>query len=271
MSDFNKEIADYYNKGAEKGRLDNETNQLEKIRTLDIFKRYIPKSAKIVVDVGGGAGVYSFVLSEQGFNVHLIDAIPLHIEQAKEINKNHNHPLESIVVGDARNLQFTDSFADIVLLLGPMYHLTEKKDRLKSLSESYRILKPGGIIFTAGISKYASLLDGFDRKFILDEEFRKIVNEDLKTSQHKNPTNKEHYFTTAFFHDPNELLIEHVEVGFNDLELLAVEGPLGLLGNITEYLTDEEKINILLEYTRKIEKETSLIGASSHILVIAKK
>ena len=271
MSDFNKEILDYYNKGNEKGRLNLGSNQLEKVRTLDILNRYIPKSANVVVDVGGGAGVYSFILSEQDFVVHLVDAVPLHIDQAKEVNKTQSHPLKSISVGDARNLEFEDSSTDVVLLLGPMYHLTDKKDRIKALSEAYRILKPNGMLFTAGISKFASLIDGFDRKFILNEDFRTIVNEDLKSSQHRNPSNKEHYFTTAFFHNPNELLIEHIDAGFNSLELLSVETMLGLLGNITEYLNNESELNILLDFARKIEKETSMIGASSHILVIATK
>ena len=269
--DFDEEILKYYNKGNERERLDDGLSQIEKVRTLDILERYIPKTASSIVDIGGGTGVYSFLLSEKGFDVHLLDAIPLHINQAKEINKSSKHPLKSLQVGDARNLPFEDNFADIVLLFGPMYHLIKKGDRLKTLEEAFRILKTGGMIFSVGISKFASLLDGFKKDFILDEGFRKIANEDLRTSQHRNPTNKEHYFTTAFFHDPNELLIEHIEVGFNQLELLAIEGPLGLLENIINYVSDQQNLEIFLDYAKKIEKETSLIGASSHIMVIAKK
>ncbi len=255
--DFDKDILNYYNRGNEKNRLDDSTNNLEKIRTLDILERYIPKTANTILDIGGGAGVYSFILSEKGYTVHLLDVTPLLIEQAIKLNKAYKNPLMSIAVGDARNLPFEDNAVDVILLLGPMYHLVDKKDRLKALSETYRVLKPGGIVFTAGISKFASILDGFDRKFILDENFRNIVLNDLKTSQHRNPTNQDHYFTTAFFHDPNELLIEHIEVGYNKLELLAIETSLGLLGNITDYLGTEESLKILIEFSRKIEKETS--------------
>lgn len=268
---LDKNILDYYNKGIEKDRLTIASNVLEKLRTLDILERYIPETAKIVVDVGGGAGVYSFILSNQNLEVHLIDATPLHVTQALEINKTHNHPLASITVGDAREIKLGDNYADVILLFGPLYHLTDKKDRIKTLTEVYRILKPGGILFSTGISKFASLLDGFNRKFILHEDFQKIVAEDLKTGQHRNPTNQEHYFTTSYFHEPNDLLIEHVESGFEDLELLAIEGPLGLLGNVEEYLSNQDHLKIILDYTRKIEKETSLIGSSSHIMVIARK
>ena len=268
---LDKNILDYYNKGIEKDRLGIESNQLEKFRTLDILERYIPKKAKLIVDIGGGAGIYSFILSEQKYEVHLIDATPMHVTQALEINKTHTYPLASITIGDAREIKLDDNYADIILMFGPLYHLTDKKDRIKALSEAYRILKPGGIIFSAGISKFASLMDGFERKFILQEDFQKIVLNDLKTGQHRNPTNHEHYFTTSYFHEPNDLLIEHVEAGFEDLELLAIEGPLGLLGNIGEYLSNEDHLKILLEYSRKIEKETSLIGTSRHFKDIARK
>lgn len=269
--ELNKDIAKYYNEGKEQDRLENPLNKFEKIRTLDILERYLPNEKLTIADIGGGAGVYSFILSELGHDVHLLDIVPLHVEQATELNEKSDYPLKSISVGDARKIPFSDNFADAVLLFGPMYHLTEKQDRLQALKECYRILKPGGLLFSAGISKYASLLDGFDTKNILDEEFQKIVNDDLKMGQHRNPTYHEHYFTTAYFHDPNELIIEHLDSGFEQVELLAIEGPLGLLNSITEFLESEEKLKILLDYSRKIEKEINLIGSSSHIMVIGKK
>ncbi|MHA2123077.1 MAG: class I SAM-dependent methyltransferase, partial [Promethearchaeota archaeon] len=137
--------------------------------------------------------------------------------------------------------------------------------------EAYRVLKPGGIIFSVGISRYASLIDGFDKGFILDEKFIPIVKQDLIDGQHRNPTNITHYFTTAFFHHPNELSQEHVDAGFLSVEQFAIEGPLDLLGNIGEYLNDAEKTKLLLTFIREIEKEPSLMGASAHIMVIARK
>ena len=268
--DIDQSIIDYYNKGKEKDRLLTESS-LERIRTLDILSRYLSNTNAILLDIGGGAGFYSFALSEKGFKVHLLDAVSLHIDQANKSNENSEFPLESIKIGDARSLPYEDGFADVVLCFGPLYHITDKNDRIKVLVEIFRVLKPNGIIFSVGISKFASFLDGFERKFIFDEKFRKIVLNDLKTGQHRNPDNIEHYFTTAYFHDPNELLIEHIEAGFNDLELLAIEGPIGLMSTIPEFLESEEGIKIVLEFSRKIEKEQTLMGASSHIMVIAKK
>lgn len=268
--EIDENIIDYYNKGNEKNRLDDH-NSLERIRTLDILSRYLPKTNATIVDIGGGAGIYSFILSAQGYNVHLLDAITLHIEQATELNNSAVHKLKSIRVGDAKKVPFNDNFADIVLFFGPLYHLTNKKDRIQALQEAYRILKPGGKIFSVGITKFASLLDGFANKFILDPIFQQIVMADLKNGQHRNPSNVEHYFTTAYFHDPNELLIEHVDTGFNELKLIAIEGPFGHINSINEFLKQSDQLKLFLEFSRKIEKEMTLMGSSSHIMVIAEK
>jgi hypothetical protein len=62
-----------------------------------------------------------------------------------------------------------------------------------------------------------------------------------------------------------------VDAGFQMIELLSIEGLLGLLGNIGEYLHDSEKIKLLLTFMKEVEKESSLIGASAHIMAIARK
>lgn len=255
----------------EKTRLDLDSNRLEKIRTLDILERYLPKPPAVILDIGGAAGVYSFILADLKYDVHLIDIVPLHITQAKEKNNSVKHKLKSIELGDARYLRFPDHFADVILLFGPLYHLIDKKDREKALKEAYRMLTPGGIIFSAGISRFASLIDGFETKNIFDENFIEIVKQDLIDGQHRNPTNITHYFTTSYFHHPNELYQEHVDAGFQSVEILSIEGPLGLLGNIGEYLNDSEKLKLLLTFMREIEKESSLVGASAHIMAIARK
>lgn len=269
--DNGEKFTNYYNKGLEDDRLELESNKLEKIRTLDILQRYLPKLPAVILDIGGATGVYSFILSDLGYEVHLVDIIPLHITQAKEKNSLVKAKLKSIILGDARQLEFQDHFADGILLFGPLYHLVKKGDREKALKEAFRVLKPGGIIFSAGISRYASLIDGFQTGNILDEKFIPIVKQDLINGQHRNPTNITHYFTTSFFHHPNELIQEHIEAGFQLVELFSIEGLLCLLGNIEENINDSEKCKLILSFMREIEKESSLIGASPHIMVIAKK
>ena len=75
-------------------------------------------------------------------------------------------PLASCRVGDARALEMPDETADVVLMLGPLYHLTDAGDRAGALREAARVLKPGGWLFAAAISRYASALDGLARDLL---------------------------------------------------------------------------------------------------------
>jgi SAM-dependent methyltransferase len=270
--EIDKNIISYYNLGREKYRLEQEGFiDIEKIRTLDILQRYLPPAPKIIYDIGGAAGVYSFILSDQGYEVHLFDPMPLHIEQALEENSKVKNKLNSIEIGEARTLNRPNESTDIILFFGPLYHLIDKDNRLKALKKAYSLLKPGGLIFSAGISKYASLFDGFHRKFVLDKEFLDILDRDLQTGIHLNKSGKKEYFTSSYFHHPDELKEEHEESGFTSIETITIEGPISLLHNYNEYFNSEDTTKLFLNFARKIEKEPSLSGASGHIMVIGKK
>ena len=196
------EIMGFYSRGGEAGRLSEGSGLVEKLRTLDILGRYLPKPPATILDVGGASGVYALPLAERGYSVHLVDPVPLHVDQARAASARPGvRPLASATVGDARSLAFDDETADAVLLFGPLYHLTEESDRVQALREARRALKPGGVLFAAAISRFASLVDGLHGGAIKDPVFVEIVKEDLATGRHANRGNPQ-YFTTAFFHRP---------------------------------------------------------------------
>ncbi len=96
------------------------------IRTQEIMLRYLPTPPATVFDVGGGPGAYARWLVDLGYEVHLIDAVPLHVEMAKEASQARpEHPIASIAVGDARKLDRRNASVDAVVMLGPLYHLTD--------------------------------------------------------------------------------------------------------------------------------------------------
>src|SRR5436309_942768 len=81
-------------------------------------------------------------LAARGYAVHLVDAVPLHVEQARQAGQAQpDHPLAGLAVGDARRLDWADAAVDAVLLLGPLYHLTAREDRVQALRESRRVLR----------------------------------------------------------------------------------------------------------------------------------
>lgn len=173
--------------------------------------------------------------------------------------------------GDARELPWEDDSGDTVLLLGPLYHLTERDERLQALREAYRVLRPRGLAVVAAISRFASTYDGLVSGFLDDGYFEKIVERDVREGQHRNPSRRPGWFTTAYFHLPDEFAAEISEAGFEDAEVLAVEGPGWLVPDLQERLDDPERLDRLLRVIQRVEREPSLLGASAHLLAVGRR
>jgi SAM-dependent methyltransferase len=255
------DILAYYNQGREQARLES-IGRLEFLRTQELLRRYLPGSPAAVLDVGGGAGIHAQPLLAQGYAVTLIDPVELHVEQARAAG------VADAVVGDARDLQLADAVADAVMLLGPLYHLTEEEDRVVALTEARRVTRPGGILIAACISRFASTYDGVTRRYLDDPAFERIAEEDVGSGQHRNPGRRPGWFTTAYLHRPDDVVREVADAGWSDVSLLAVEGP-GAFGDPEFWLDGSGRQATLLRAIRRVEREPSILGASPHLLVVA--
>jgi SAM-dependent methyltransferase len=266
------EIEAFYALGLEASRLDEGFFPLEEARSRELILRHLPHGPLRILDVGGASGRYALWLAELGHEVHLVDPVPLHVKQALRASASAARPLASALVGEARRLECEASVMDAVLLLGPLYHLAEREDRLAALREARRVLKPGGFVFAAAISRFASLLDwltGGPR--MADAEFRAIAFADAAHGQHRNDTGRPEIFTTAYFHRPEELRQEASEAGLSVLDLAAVEGPGAYLRDFPAAWADPSLREALLEAVRIVEREPTLIGASPHLLLIGRR
>jgi ubiquinone/menaquinone biosynthesis C-methylase UbiE len=265
-------ILGYYNQGREQGRLLEGNGKLELLRTQEIVMRYLPKPPATVMDVGGGAGIYALWLAKLGYSVHLLDFTPLHVEQALAASAEQpDHPLASARTGDARQLDFADNSADAVLLFGPLYHLIERADRVKAIQEAYRVVRPGGYVFAAVISRFASLLDGAMKGFLNDPYFAELVGQDIIDGQHRNPKGLPGYFSTAYFHHPDELESEFTDAGLAFEARIAVEGPGSFMPGFDDYWEDEIRREQFLGYLRSIESDAAMLGCTGHLIGVGRK
>ena len=268
---FDPAIAAYYDRAPEESRLEHGAFRLEAARTRELIERHAPPPPATVLDVGGAAGAYAFWLAERGYAVHLVDAVPRLVAEARRLSARAPHALASCRVGDARALAFADGAAALVLLLGPLYHLVDAADRHAALREAARVLRPGGVLIAAGISRWASALDGLARDLLGDADFASIVERDVRDGQHRNPTGRLDYFTTAYFHRPEDLRAEARRAGLTVEGLYGVEGPGWILPDLADRWGDPERRAALLHVARLLEAEPSVLGCSAHLLAVGRK
>lgn len=257
-------LADHYGTGYEQDRLGKGTSAIEFARTKELLRRFLPPPGATVLDVGGGPGAYASWLADLGYRVHLIDIVALHVEQATMASRGRF----TTARGDARDLSQQDSAWGAVLMLGPLYHLTDRADRIQALQEAKRVLRPGGVLAAAAISRFVSLLDGLVNGWLGDPAFDAIVDRDLAEGQHRNPTSREEWFTTAYFHHPDELRVEVEDAGLMFEAVFGIEGPGWLLQDKVEQPDVRERV---LRVAEAVETEPTLVGASGHLLVVARK
>ena len=265
-----RDVVEYYERYAEETRLQQGPSRLELARTQDILRRVLPPPPARVVDVGGAAGVYSAWLADAGYDVRLIDASPRLVAEARRRNAALTRPIVSLDVGDARALPYDDGSADAVLVMGPLYHLPARADRLAALREARRVLVPDGVVAAAAISRFASALDGLARALAVDPAFVRMRDRDLVDGQHRNDSSRGDYFTTAYFHRPDELRDELVESGFAEARVLGVEGPAWMVADFDVRWADPVLRGDMLAMGRILETEPCVIGVSAHLLGVAR-
>ncbi|MGD1059606.1 MAG: methyltransferase domain-containing protein [Solirubrobacteraceae bacterium] len=264
-------IAAHYRHDPERDRLETWA-PLEGVRTRELLGRFLPASPAVVLDVGGARGAYALPLAREGYEVHLLDPWEPHVKAALVASgAQHDAPLASVALGDARELPFSDASADAVLLLGPLYHLPGANDRAQALAETRRVLRSGGVLLAAAISRFASTFDGLRSGAISDPTFEAIVEGDLRDGVHRNPDpeGRPEWFTLAYFHQPAELGQELQMAGFTAVQILAVEGP-GSFRDLGTSLEDPKRRDAVLRAIQRVETEPTLMGASAHLMAVGR-
>lgn len=231
--------------------------RLEWARTTELLQELLPPPEAHVLDVGGGTGEYARALVTAGYRVRLVDLVPGHVAQARA-----GQPAIEAEVADARALPEDDNAYDATLLLGPLYHLVQREDRLKALTEAVRVTRPGGRVIAAAISRFAGPLD-FAATGRLDE---KLINEarTLLTDGRNDPGTG---FTHAYFHRREELVDECHAAGLTDVAVHGIEGPAWMAA---EAAATGPMADIVftgaLNLARVYSSEPALLATSAHLL-----
>jgi len=264
MEEVAPEIIDFYSSDYDEvTRLSSRAHgELEFLRTQELLRRHLPAAPAEILDVGGGPGVHARWLVSDGYPVHLVDPVERHLRQARESSGCGTE------LGDARSLTAADGSYDVVLLLGPLYHLTERAGRVRALREARRVLRPAGLLAAAAITRHSVLLD-LAATGRLEPATAGTLPPILATGHHDDRLG----FTTAYFHTAEELRSELADAGFTGVRLYGVEGPAwpvlkGIETHTGESLLGSPLLESALIAARIAESDPALLAAASHLLAI---
>jgi ubiquinone/menaquinone biosynthesis C-methylase UbiE len=261
-------VVDWYgNRYREADRLAGSADgRLELIRTRELLRRHLPSAPATLLDVGGGPGVHAAWLTDDGYRVHLVDPVQSHLDQAVQRAKC------TVELGDARRLTAADATYDIVLLLGPLYHLRDRADRAAALQEAVRVTRPGGLVAVAAINRYSSIAEHTASGGLARDGLRDSVASILATQQYDGARG----FTAAHFHTAADLAREMSEAGLTPDAVYGIEGPMwGVVKAVElragEPLADDDPLMVsALRAAELADPYPDLLASSSHLLAVSR-
>jgi ubiquinone/menaquinone biosynthesis C-methylase UbiE len=259
----------YYQAGVERDRLDSALGVVEFERTKEIIERHVPTPPATVADIGGGPGRHAVWLAGLGYDVIHRDVVPLHVEQALEAANAARITVDA-AVADARSLDISDESVDFVLLLGPLYHLTHRRDRIAALREARRVVRPGGTVFAAAISRWVPRLHGMVVLKVYEQlpQVNDLI-EGVERSGRLPPLSEAGF--AGFCHRPSQLRSEVRAAGLDVVDLVNVEGIAFALPDLDERLESDTGRAVVLDAARALERVPELLGMGPHLLITARR
>ena len=260
------ELQAYYARDEERERLSRGVGRVEFLRTTVVLSRTLPAPPAVIADIGGGPGRYTDWLVEAGYTVIHRDVVAHHVEQVKG---RHSQRVDADVA-DARSLDLADDSVDAVVLIGPLYHLADRDDRLRALSEARRIVRSGGVIYAAAISRWAPRLHGMlvERVHLVYPVISDMID-DMEGTGVMRPVHESSF--NGYAHTPHELREEVRLSGLVLESLVGLEGISFALSDLDERLDDPDERTLLLDTLRAVESVPDLIGVGPHLLATARK
>ena len=253
----------YYNDYDEEGRLLSRHGQVEYRTTMKVIRESLAGLADPeVLEVGAGTGRYSVTLAKQGLRTTAVELISHNLEQLKA-KLDGTEPIE-VFQGNALDLSFlADGRFDLTMLLGPMYHLYTKEDKLRALSEAVRVTKPGGRILVAYCMNEPTVI-----QYVFGmNHLHEVMELNMLTPDWHCVSEPKELFELVRTED-----IAALNAGFpvEREKLVATDGATNYLREYIDAL-DDETFGKWLDYHFAICERQDLIGASHHTLDVLRK
>lgn len=268
MIDDVSDIAAYYNADPQREHFRLDQHQLEYDLTWRWLDQYLPSHGSIL-EVGAATGRYTLELARRGYTLTAVDLSAALIEGCrKNIAEEGLERQVQLVLADARDLsEVVEKGFDVVLLMGPLYHLVEEVDRKAALQQAFDHLREGGFIFSAFISRFGILSDLLkDHPDWIEgqAEVRSVVESG------KDPDDFPRGGFRGYFARTSEIAPLHEAIGFETLVVAGVEPAISADDESYNKLHGKQR-QLWLDLFHEMSTEKSILGASRHILYIGRK
>jgi S-adenosylmethionine-dependent methyltransferase len=262
-------VRGYYDKRADDEWQRQDRHRMEFAVSKRLLSDHLPRRGR-VLDCGGGPGRYAIWLASQGYEVTLFDLSRVCLDRARTEAELQSLDLQ-YELGTATDLsRFEDATFDAVLLMGPLYHLREFEERRLALMESARVLRPGGVVAAAFITRVAPLrYVAMEQPETVLELYDAMLNVTRQGFDENFPPRDDDHFHAYFAH-PDEIEPLLDEAGLSVTGLFAVEGFVGTSFDRVHTL-DERKWDAWVDLNYRLASEPTLFSAADHVLAFARK
>lgn len=260
-------VIDSYENYREEDRLStNNARRIEFLTTSRILNEHFSET-KTILDCAAGTGIYAFHLADSGHHVTATDITPRHVEIMNDILKSKNYSIKTAVLDATDMGMFADESFDVVLNMGPLYHLTEEQDREKCLNECSRVLKKGGLLVTAYIPRfYIFQLIALQNEQFLD---KKLAKQLIETGVLRHDDDK-CFWTDTYYSSASEMEKLYEKHGFSVVDHFAQDGQTPQFHETVDKW-NEEQFRIWCDYHYSVCREKSILGTSNHVVIIGRK
>lgn len=260
-------VVDSYENYKEENRLTtNNARKIEFITTTRVLDEVVKSKCKIL-DCAAGTGIYAFWLADKGHEVTATDITPRHVEIINQTLKTKDYSMMTAVLDATDMSMFEDESFDVVLNMGPFYHLTTQAQREKCLKECLRVLKKGGLLVTAYIPRYYV----FQFVATTDTNFldAKLAKQLIETGVLKHDDEK-CFWTDTYYSSKEEMENIYSNHNLKIVDHFAQDGLAPLLSSKVDSW-DEEHFKTWCDYHYSVCREASVLGASNHVIIIGEK